>query len=49
VTVMTDPAGCSRLRRGSAAARLLGLRVRISPVPWMSVVNVMRRASRGLG
>ena len=27
----------SRLRRGSAAVRLLGLRVRIPPVAWMSV------------
>ena len=33
---------CPRsLRRGSAAARLLGLRVRIPPGAWMSVVNVV--------
>jgi hypothetical protein len=29
------------LRRGSAAVRLLGLRVRIQPGPWMSVVSVV--------
>jgi hypothetical protein len=29
------------LMRGSAAARLLGLRVRIPPVAWMSVVSVV--------
>jgi hypothetical protein len=29
------------LRRGSAAARLLGLRVRIAPGAWMSVVSVL--------
>jgi len=31
-----------RLRRGSAAARLLGLRVRITPGACMFVVNVAR-------
>ena len=29
------------LRRGSAAARLLGLRVRIQPMTWVSVVSVV--------
>ena len=29
------------LRHGSAAARLLGLRVRILPWTWMSVVSVV--------
>jgi hypothetical protein len=29
------------LRRGSAAAHLLGLRIRISPGSWMSVVSVV--------
>ena len=33
-----DPSG---LRRGSAAARLLGLRVLILPGAWMSVVSVV--------
>ena len=27
-----------RLRRGSATAHMLGLRVRVSPVAWMSVI-----------
>jgi hypothetical protein len=29
------------LRRGSAAARLLGLRIRIPPGAWLSLVNVV--------
>jgi hypothetical protein len=29
------------LRRGSAAVRLLELRVRIQPGPWVSVVSVV--------
>ena len=33
----TDPAGRSGLSRGSAVARLLGLRVRIPPGAWMSI------------
>ena len=31
------PIPVATLRRGSMAARLLGLRVRIPPGPWMSV------------
>jgi len=30
-----------RVKRGSAAARLLGLRVRITPGAWMSLVSVV--------
>ena len=33
----TDRRTPHRLRRGSAAAHLVGLRVRVSPVAWMSV------------
>jgi len=36
------------LRRGSAAARLLGLRVRIQPGAWMYLVNILYCARRGL-
>jgi hypothetical protein len=35
--ICTDPRGRAVLRRGSAAAPLLRLRVRISPEEWMSV------------
>ena len=39
--VQWDPSqGLCRLRRGSAAIRLLGLRVSISPGSWMSLVSV---------
>ena len=32
--------GARGLRRGSSASRLLGMRVRIPPGAWMSLVNV---------
>jgi hypothetical protein len=38
----------SSLMRGSAAARLLGLRVRIPPRAWMFVVRVVCLSDRGL-
>jgi hypothetical protein len=37
VIINADPGGLAVLRRESAAARLLGLRVRIPPGAWMSV------------
>jgi hypothetical protein len=37
------------LMRRSAAARLLGSRVRIAPGAWMDVVNVVCGTGRGLG
>ena len=39
-TTAADPGGRD-LRRGSAAARLLGMRVRIPPGAWLSLVNVV--------
>ena len=43
-----DPGGCVGLRRGSAAAWLPGLRVRISLRPWMSAVFVVCCVGSGL-
>jgi hypothetical protein len=37
ISVCTDPRGCAVLRRGSSAATLLRLRIRIPPGEWMSV------------
>ena len=38
IKVTYVPRGPKGLGGGSAAARLLGLRVRIQPWPWMSVI-----------
>ena len=41
ITLMADPGGRTVLIRGSAAARMLALQVRIPPVAWMFVVSVV--------
>ena len=47
---VADPSGRRGLRRGSAAARLMGLRVRIPPGAWMSVsFECCVLSGRGLG
>jgi hypothetical protein len=46
--MVADPIGRAVLRRGSAADRLLGLRVRIPPGAWMFVLSVVYLSGRGL-
>jgi hypothetical protein len=56
--MFAEPSGRAVLRRGFAVSRLLGLRVRIPPEIWMSLVSVVcceievsataHRSSRGV-
>ena len=44
-SIWESEAGKCRLRRGSAASRLVGLRVRIPPRAWMSLVSAVCSAT----